>query len=224
MTLARDPVIFDALLGKLWLERGGIRVVATIRGGAEFGASWHKAGCREGRRLAHDDFAAVAADLIRRGVTSPGRIAGEGASNTGILVANMLTRYPERFGAILCTIPVIDMRRFRALSGAAPFVDEYGDPDSLEDWTFMAKISAYHTAEPGKSYPPILICTNRRDDRVHCGHGRKMAAKLQAMGYTAYFYEEEAGGHAHGQNSADVATFFALGHRFLRHVIGWEAE
>ena len=208
--------------GKLWLERGGTSVVANIRGGGEFGTSWHEAGRREGKRLSHDDFAAVAADLVRRGVTRPGRIAAEGGSNGGLLIANMLTRYPERFGALFCTIPLIDMRRYTMLLAGASWIAEYGDPAIPEDWAFLGPISAYHAAVPGKPYPPILLATARRDDRVHPGHARKMAAKLQAMGYDAHFYEPAAGGHGYGKDNAEVAAFSALGMSFLRQAIGWQ--
>jgi prolyl oligopeptidase len=212
---------YNSSVGKLWLERGGTGVVASLRGGGEFGTAWHDAGRREGKRLSHDDFAAVAADLVRRGVTRPGRIAAEGGSNGGILITNMLTRYPERFGALFCTIPLIDMRRFAKLHAGASWIAEYGDPDNPEDWEFLGKISAYHNAIPGRPYPPILIATSRRDDRVHPGHARKMAAKLQAMGYEAYFYEPAAGGHGYGKDNKERASFTALGYNFLRRAIGW---
>ncbi|WP_237480153.1 prolyl oligopeptidase family serine peptidase [Lichenibacterium dinghuense] len=209
--------------GKLWLERGGTTVTANIRGGGEFGTRWHEAGRRDGKRLAHDDFAAVAADLVRRGVTRPGRIAAEGGSNGGLLIANMLTRYPERFGALFCTIPLIDMRRYSKLLAGASWIAEYGDPDVPEDWAFLGPMSAYHAAEPGRPYPPTLIATTRRDDRVHPGHARKMAAKLQAMGYPAWLYEPAAGGHGYGKDNAERAAFVALGYGFLRRAIGWDA-
>jgi prolyl oligopeptidase len=211
-------------IGKLWLERGGTSVIAHIRGGREFGTAWHEAVRREGRRLAHDDFAAVAADLVRRGVTRPNRIAAEGGSNGGLLIANMLTRYPERFGALFCTVPVIDMRRYHKLLIGPAITDEYGDPDKPEDWKFLAGISAYHMAVPGQAYPPILIATSRRDDRAHPGHARKMAAKLQAMGYEAYFYELATGGHSYGKDHDDMAAFISLGYAFLRRAIGWSPD
>lgn len=214
---------YGASVGKLWLERGGTHVIANIRGGGEFGTAWHEAARRERRHLAHDDFAAVAADLVKRGITRPDRIAAEGGSNGGILIANMLTRYPERFGALFCTIPLIDMRRYAKLLAGASWIAEYGDPDKPGEWDFLARISAYHTAGPGKSYPPMLIATSRRDDRVHPGHARKMAAKLQAMGYDASFYEPAAGGHGYGKDNAEVAAFTALGYRFMRQAIGWDA-
>ncbi|WP_309085321.1 prolyl oligopeptidase family serine peptidase [Chelativorans sp.] len=213
---------YNSSIGKLWLERGGTSLVANIRGGGEFGTAWHEAGRRQGKRLSHDDFAAVAADLVRRGVTRPERIAAEGGSNGGLLVANMLTRYPERFGALFCTIPLTDMRRYTKLLAGASWIDEYGDPDKPEDWTFIKEFSAYHATEPGRAYPPILLATTRRDDRVHPGHARKMAAKLQALGYPAYFHEPEAGGHGYGKDNRDQASFIALGYNFLRSAIGWD--
>jgi prolyl oligopeptidase len=215
---------YQGTIGKLWLERGGTTVVANIRGGGEFGTRWHEAGRRERKRLSHDDFAAVAADLVRRGVTRPGRIAAEGGSNGGLLIASMLTRHPERFGALFCTIPLIDMRRYSRLLAGASWIGEYGDPDRPEDWDFLQHVSAYHLAEPGRDYPPILLATTRRDDRVHPGHARKMAAKLQALGYRAWFHEPAAGGHGYGKDNAEVASFAALGAAFLRRAIGWEAE
>ena len=215
---------YSSAIGKLWLERGGTSVTTNIRGGGEFGSRWHEAGRREGKRLSHDDFAAVASDLVRRGVTVPTRIAAEGGSNGGILITNMLTRYPQRFGALFCTIPLIDMRRYTKLLAGASWIAEYGDPDLPDDWRFLQTYSAYHAAIPGQKYPPILIATSRKDDRVHPGHARKMTAKLQAMGYEAYLYEPAAGGHGYGKDNSERAAFTALGLNFLRDKIGWAAE
>ena len=215
---------YSSALGKLWLERGGTCVQANIRGGGEFGTRWHDAGRYAGKRLAHDDFAAVAADLVRRGVTRAGRIAAEGGSNGGILISNMLTRYPERFGALFCTIPLIDMRRYTKLLAGASWIAEYGDPDKPEEWAWLQTYSAYHAAKPGQNYPPILIATTRRDDRVHPGHARKMTAKLQAMGYEAYLYEPAAGGHGYGKDNRERAAFTALGYAFLKNKIGWSDQ
>jgi prolyl oligopeptidase len=215
---------YNAPIGKLWLERGGTSVTANIRGGGEFGSRWHEAGRRAGKRLSHDDFAAVAADLVRRGVTVPKRIAAEGGSNGGILITNMLVRYPERFGALFCTIPLIDMRRYSRLLAGASWIAEYGDPEKPEDWAFLQTYSAYQLAVPGQKYPPILLATSRKDDRVHPGHARKMAAKLQAMGYEAYLYEPAAGGHGYGKDNSERAAFTALGLEFLREKIGWRAD
>jgi prolyl oligopeptidase len=212
---------YNSALGKLWLERGGTTVQANIRGGGEFGTRWHDAGRYAGKRLAHDDFAAVAGDLVKRGVTRANRIAAEGGSNGGILITNMLVRYPERFGALFCTIPLVDMRRYTKLLAGASWIAEYGDPDKPAEWEWLKTYSAYHAATPRQNYPPILIATTRRDDRVHPGHARKMAAKLQAMGYEAHFYEPAAGGHGYGKDNRERAGFIALGYTFLRNKIGW---
>ena len=213
---------YRGIIGKLWLERGGTTVVASIRGGGEFGTRWHEAGRRGGKILSHDDFAAVAADLVRRRVTRPSRIAAEGGSNGGLLIANMLVRYPERFGALFCTIPLIDMRRYSRLLAGASWVAELGDPNDLADWAFIRRFSAYQAAEPAQAYPPILLATSRRDDRVHPGHARKMTAKLQSLGYNAHFYEPATGGHGYGKDNMAVATLAALGMAFLQHHIGWQ--
>jgi prolyl oligopeptidase len=212
---------YGSAIGKLWLERGGTHVIANIRGGGEFGTRWHEAGRRERKFLAHEDFAAVAADLVRRGVTTPARIAAEGGSNGGLLIANMLVRHGEKFGALFCTIPLIDMRRYSKLLAGASWIAEYGDPDKPTDWAFLQRISAYHLAEAGKAYPPVLIATTRRDDRVHPGHARKMAARLQALGQRVAFYEPAAGGHGYGKDNRERAMFTALGLAFLRDSIGW---
>ncbi|WP_407175710.1 prolyl oligopeptidase family serine peptidase [Bradyrhizobium sp. STM 3562] len=212
---------YDSALGKLWLERGGTAVQANLRGGGEFGTRWHDAGRLAGKKLSHDDFAAVAADLVRRGVTKPKRIAAEGGSNGGILITNMLTRYPDHFGALFCTVPLIDMRRYSKLLAGASWIAEFGDPDKPSDWEWLKTYSAYHAAKLGQNYPPILIATTRRDDRVHPGHARKMAAKLQAMGYEAYFYEQAAGGHGYGRDNREHAGLEVLGFRFLKSKIGW---
>jgi prolyl oligopeptidase len=157
-------------------------------------------------------------------VTKPKRIAAQGGSNGGILITNMLVRYPERFGALFCTIPLIDMRRYTKLLAGASWIAEYGDPDRPEEWEWLKTYSAYHNVKAGQSYPPILIATTRRDDRVHPGHARKMAAKLQAMGYEAWFYEPEAGGHGYGKDNKERAGFEVIGFRFLKDRIGWKDE
>ncbi len=219
--VATQPV-YRAGIGKLWLERGGTAVITHIRGGGEFGPPWHEAGKRKGKALSHDDFAAIAADLVRRGVTKPKRIAAEGGSNGGILITNMATRYPLRFGALFCTIPLVDMRRYTRLLAGASWIAEYGDPEKPEDWAFLRHISAYHTIQANPASPPMLIATTRRDDRVHPGHARKMAHKMQELGQTAWFYELDAGGHSYGKTNRERAHFTALGYAFLRRSIGWE--
>jgi prolyl oligopeptidase len=210
---------YSAATGKLWLERGGVHVIANIRGGGEFGPDWHKAGMRAGKKLAHDDFAAVAKDLIARGVTRAERLACVGGSNGGLLVGNMLTRYPELFGAIECAVPLLDMKRYTKLTAGSSWISEYGDPDNPADWAFLREMSAYQAAKAGRPYPPILLTTSARDDRVHPGHARKMAAKLLALGYRVYFYEPPEGGHAGATDNVQVAFNVALGFAFLRKTI-----
>lgn len=204
--------------GRVWLSRGNVYVLAALRGGGEFGPAWHKAGMREGKRLAHDDFAAIARDLVARGVTTPARLACSGGSNGGLLVGNMLTRYPELFGAVWCSVPLLDMRRYTKLLAGASWIAEYGDPENPEDWAFLQGLSAYHAVEAGAAYPPTLFVTSRRDDRVHPGHARKMAAKLQALGAPALFYEPEDGGHG-AANKAQAAFLAALGYAHLRRTV-----
>jgi prolyl oligopeptidase len=213
---------YHAGVGKAWLEHGGVYVVANIRGGGEFGSAWHKAGIRERKKHAQDDFASIAVDLVRRGVTSPQRLACHGGSNGGLLVGNMLTRYPECFGAVWCTIPLLDMRRYSKLLAGASWIAEYGDPDKPDDWAFLKEISPYHLAEAGKSYPPILLWTSVRDDRVHPGHARKMAARLEALGHTVFFYEPPQGGHG-TSDFEQTAHMWALGYAFLRRTVGQAA-
>lgn len=213
---------YSPTVGKLWLERGGVYVIANIRGGGEFGPDWHKAGMRQGKKLAHDDFAAVANDLIARGVTRPQRLAAMGGSNGGLLVGNMLTRYPDLFGAIECAVPLLDMRRYTKLTAGASWISEYGDPDQPDDWAFLREMSAYHHVVAGRSYPPILLTTSAKDDRVHPGHARKMAAKLTEHGQRTYFHEPVEGGHAGASDNAHLAFNIALGFAFLRKTIAPE--
>jgi len=213
---------YAGITGKLWLERGGVEVIANIRGGGEFGPAWHQAGMREGKKRAHDDFAAVARDLIARGVTRRERLACSGGSNGGLLVGNMYARYPELFGAIICQVPLLDMRRYTKLTAGPSWVAEYGDPDKPADWAFLQEISAYQLVTPGRDYPPILLTTSARDDRVHPGHARKMAAKLLALGARVYFHEPPEGGHAGAADNAHVAHNEALAYAFLRHTIAPE--
>ena len=210
---------YASAVGKLWLERGGVYVLANIRGGGEFGPAWHQAGIREKKKLAHDDFAAVAKDLIARRITQPARLACMGGSNGGLLVGNMLTRYPELFGAIECAVPLLDMRRYSKLLAGASWIAEYGDPDKPEDWAYMRAMSPYHCVERDRRYPPILLTSSGRDDWVHPGHARKMMAKLVENGHQAMFYEPSQGGHGGATDNAQLAQLVALRYAFLRKTI-----
>ena len=141
--IARTPA-YSGSVGRSWLERGGVYVVANIRGGGEYGPAWHHAALKANRHRAYEDFAAVAQDLIDRGVTSPAHLGCEGGSNGGLLVGNMLTHYPQLFGAIACEVPLLDMQRYTKLSAGASWIAEYGDPDKADEWIFIQTFSPYH--------------------------------------------------------------------------------
>jgi prolyl oligopeptidase len=214
----------NSAIGRRWLESGGTSVTAAI-GRGEPWTRWHDIGGRAGERRSHDHFAAVAADLVRRGVTRPDRIVAEGRASDGILIANMLTRYPARFGALFCTVPLIDMRRYNKLLPGGVGIGDHGDPDDPDDWAFLQTYSAYHLARARCRYPPIMLAASRSGDGIHPGHARKMVAKLQAMGHEAYFYEQgPAGGRGHAGGDHDGAAFTELGYLFLRQRIGWPAN
>jgi prolyl oligopeptidase len=173
---------YAGVLGRLWLTQGGTYVEANIRGGGEYGPRWHTQAMREGRHLVYEDFAAVAADLVRRGITTVEQLAAEGGSNGGLLMGVMLTRYPELFGALVCSVPLLDMKRYHLLLAGASWVAEYGDPDNPDDWEFISKYSPYQNISTDRKYPALLMTTSTRDDRVHPGHARKMTAALGAAG------------------------------------------
>jgi prolyl oligopeptidase len=208
--------IYHALIGRGWLESGGAYAVANIRGGGEYGPAWHQAALRENRFRAFEDFAAVARDLVARGVTTRELLAAEGGSNGGLLMGVMLTGHPELFGAVMIRQPLADMRRFNRLLAGALWVAEYGDPDDEGDWEFLSRYSPYHNVDPDRAYPPALIATSTRDDRVHPGHARKLAARLREHGHDVTYYENDEGGHAGASDNAQAAHVWALMFSFLR--------
>jgi prolyl oligopeptidase len=210
---------YDGVLGRLWLARGGTYAVANIRGGGEYGPRWHTQAMREGRHKVAEDFAAVAADLVDRGITAVPRLAAQGGSNGGLLMGIMLTQYPELFGALVCQVPLLDMRRFHLLLAGASWVAEYGDPDNPDDWKFIAEYSPYQNISADRQYPPVLITTSTRDDRVHPGHARKMAAALESVGHRVWYYENIEGGHAGAADNAQTAFKTALCFSFLHRVL-----
>lgn len=212
--VARTPG-YDGVLGRLWLARGGTYVLANIRGGGEYGPTWHTQAMRESRHLVAEDFAAVAADLVERGVTTVAQLGAQGGSNGGLLMGIMLTQYPDLFGALVCQVPLLDMRRFHLLLAGASWVAEYGNPDDPEDWEFISEYSPYHHISADRQYPPVLITTSTRDDRVHPGHARKMTAALEAAGQRVWYYENIEGGHAGAADNAQVAFKSALSFSFL---------
>jgi prolyl oligopeptidase len=206
---------YSGVTGTAWLEQGGIYVLANIRGGGEFGPRWHQAALKGERQRAFDDFIAVAEDLVARGVTSPRHLGIMGGSNGGLLVGAVLTQRPELFGAVVCQVPLLDMRRYHLLLAGASWMGEYGDPDDPAGWDALARYSPYQNVSPERRYPPVLFTTSTRDDRVHPGHARKMAARMQAQGHDVLYWENVEGGHAGAANNEQTASMWALSYMFL---------
>ncbi len=205
---------YSGTVGRAWLTDGGVYVVANIRGGGEYGPAWHQAALRSHRHRAYEDFAAVARDLVARGITSPQHLGAQGGSNGGLLAGNMLTQYPELFGAVVVQVPLLDMKRYSHLLAGASWTAEYGDPDTA-DWEFVRTFSPYHLLDAARDYPPVLLTTSTKDDRVHPGHARKMAALLLATGKDVTSYENVEGGHGGAANNAQAAHMAALAWTFL---------
>ena len=209
---------YAALRGALWLEEGGVYVVAGIRGGGEYGPSWHQAAVREKRPRAYEDFAAVARALVDTGVTTRDQLGATGGSNGGLLMGVMLTRYPELFGALAIAVPLLDMKRYHLLLAGASWVAEYGDPDSADWDDFLGAYSPYQHIRPASEvrYPPVLMTTSTRDDRVHPGHARKMTAALEEAGHEVEYYENVEGGHAGAADNSQEARKAVLTYEFFR--------
>ncbi len=206
---------YDPLTGTAWLEKGRAYVIANIRGGGEFGPAWHQAALKANRPRAYEDFIAVAEDLVARKVTSPERLGVKGGSNGGLLVGNMYAMRPDLFGAVVCQVPLLDMRRFNKLLAGASWMGEYGNPDVPEEWSFMEVFSPYHTIRADAAYPPLLLTTSTRDDRVHPGHARKMAARLIELRKSVLSYENIEGGHGGAADNRQKAFMDALAWTFL---------
>ena len=202
-------------VGRAWLSHGGVYVVANIRGGGEYGPRWHQAALKANRLRAYEDFAAVAQDLFTKKITSHAHLGMMGGSNGGLLMGNMLTLYPQLPSAIVCQVPLLDMKRYTHLSAGASWIAEYGDPDKPEEWKWIRTFSPYQAVHKGAKYPAILFTTSTRDDRVGPAHARKMAAKLIDDGYDARFYENIEGGHGAAADNAQAAFMNALAYEFL---------
>ncbi|MYR07051.1 prolyl oligopeptidase family serine peptidase [Gordonia sp. SID5947] len=204
-----------AISGRSWIARGGIYVIANIRGGGEYGPSWHTQAQKAGRHLVYEDFAAVARALVAEGLTTPEQLGAQGGSNGGLLMGVMLTRYPELFGALVCQVPLIDMRRYHLLLAGASWMAEYGDPDDPDQWSYMQPFSPYQNLQSGADYPQILVTTSTRDDRVHPGHARKLVARLEELGHDVAYYENIEGGHGGAADNKQAAFKSALAYEFL---------
>jgi prolyl oligopeptidase len=207
--------VYSAGWGTAWLAHGGVVAVANIRGGGEFGPAWHQAAVGPHKQRSYDDFAAVAEHLIASGVTSPQRLAIQGGSNGGLLVGAVMLQRPELFGAVLCQVPLLDMRRYHRLLAGASWMAEYGNPDVPAEWAWIAPYSPYQNLKPGLVLPKILFTTSTRDDRVHPGHARKMAARLLQLGHAPLYYENTEGGHAGAADNRQKADMLALEFAFL---------
>ena len=206
---------YSAGVGANWLERGGVYVVANIRGGGEFGPKWHQAALKQNRNKCYEDFAAVARDLIARKVTSPQHLGIQGGSNGGLLMGNMTVMYPKLFRAVVCQVPLLDMLRYHKLLAGASWMGEYGNPDDAEEAKWLVRYSPYHNVKKDETYPRVLFTTSTRDDRVHPGHARKMFARMKEQGHDVLYYENIEGGHGGAADNKQAAFMNALATTFL---------
>ena len=211
---------YSANAGRLWVGKGGIYVVANIRGGGEFGPAWHEAAEKLHRQRAFDDFAAVADDLIKRKLTTPKQLGIMGGSNGGLLVSTVMTQIPEKLGAVVCQVPLIDMLAYTHIGAGASWVGEYGDPANAKERAYILTYSPYQNVKKGVTYPPVFFVTATSDDRVTPVHARKMAAKMEAQGHEVLFYENTDGGHAAAADHRQAAEMWALSYVYLAQKLG----
>jgi len=211
---------YSANFGRLWVSKGGLYVVANIRGGGEFGPAWHQAALKEHRQRAFDDFAAVAKDLERRGLTTPKQLGIMGGSNGGLLVSTAMVQRPELFGAVVCQVPLVDMLAYSHIGAGASWIGEYGDPAIPAERDYILQYSPYQNVKAGVSTPPVLFVTATSDDRVTPVHARKMAAKMEAQGHDVLFYENTDGGHAAAADHKQAAEMWGLSFVYLAERLG----
>jgi prolyl oligopeptidase len=214
---------YPAGFGAAWFARGGVLVVANIRGGGEFGPAWHQAAQKAYKQRSFDDFIAVAEDLIARGITTPRHLGIQGGSNGGLLVGAVVTQRPDLFNAVVCQVPLLDMKRYHKLLAGASWLAEYGDPDDPQAWRFISGYSPYHNIRRDVKMPKLLITTSTRDDRVHPGHARKMAARLAELGHEVLYYENIEGGHGGAADNQQRAFVQALEFSYLWQQLGSRA-
>jgi prolyl oligopeptidase len=206
---------YSGVIGNAWLENGGVYVLANIRGGGEYGPKWHQAGLKEKRQNVYNDFHAVAEDLIKRKITSSKHLGISGGSNGGLLVGVAFTQRPELYNAVVCAVPLLDMKRYNKLLAGASWMGEYGNPDKPEEWEFISKYSPFQNLKKNTKYPEVFFHTSTRDDRVHPAHARKMVAKMIDMGYPVYYYENTEGGHAGSSTNDQRAKIAAMQYSYL---------
>jgi prolyl oligopeptidase len=212
--ISRTP-FYSGIIGSGWLSRGGIFVLANIRGGGEFGPRWHQAALQDNRQRAFDDLIAVSEDLIARGLTEPAKLGIQGGSNGGLLVGAVMVQRPDLFNAVVCQVPLLDMKRFHKLLAGASWMAEYGNPDDPEDWAYISQYSPYQNVSEDRDYPKAFFTTSTRDDRVHPGHARKMVARMLDQGHDVLYYENIEGGHGGAANLKQSAYLNALIHAYL---------
>jgi prolyl oligopeptidase len=206
---------YSSIRGVSWLEYGGVYVLANIRGGGEFGPKWHEDGVKEKRQNVYDDFTAVAEDLIARKITSSKHLGIIGGSNGGLLMGVAFTQRPDLYNAVVCSVPLLDMKRFSKLGTGAGAIGEYGDPDKAEEWEYIKKYSPYHNLKKGVKYPEVFFNANAKDDRVPAAHARKMVAKMTDLGYKVYYYESKEGGHTGAGTFDQIASLTAMQYSYL---------
>jgi len=206
--------------GLLWLNKGGVFVVANIRGGGEFGPAWHQAAIQANRQKAYDDFQAVAEDLVKRGITTSKTLGIMGGSNGGLLVSATMVERPDLFGAVVCQVPLVDMIRYTQMGAGASWIAEYGDPADPRARTWILKYSPYQNVRANKTYPPVFFVTSTSDDRVTPAHARKMAARMESQGHEVLFYENTDGGHAAAANHKQAAEMWAQSFVYLKQKLG----
>jgi prolyl oligopeptidase len=211
---------YSGTQGRAWTTRGGVFVLANIRGGGEFGPGWHQAALKRERQKSFDDFIAVAEDLVAARITKPARLGIMGGSNGGLLVGAVMVQRPDLFGAVVCQVPLLDMRRYHKLLAGASWMAEYGDPDDPGDWAALARYSPYQNVRAGVRMPRVLFTTSTRDDRVHPGHARKMAARMLEQGHAPLYWENVEGGHGGAADNAQRAQMMALEYAFLWRTLG----
>ncbi|GIU22028.1 prolyl oligopeptidase family protein [Shewanella sp. MBTL60-007] len=206
---------YSATIGKNWLEQGGVYVLANIRGGGEYGPAWHQAALKQNRHKAYEDFEAIAQDLIAKKITSSEHLGIQGGSNGGLLMGAAFTRKPELYGAVVCQVPLLDMKRYNKLLAGASWMGEYGDPDIAEQWDYIKTFSPYHNLKANTAYPKVFFTTSTRDDRVHPAHARKMVAKMEGMGIDVLYYENIEGGHAGAADNNQAAELKSMVYAYL---------
>ena len=212
--LSRTPY-YMSVSGKAWLEKGGVYVLANIRGGGEYGPEWHKAALKENRQKAFDDFYSVAQDLINQKITSPKHLGIWGGSNGGLLTSVAFTQRPDLFNAVIAEVPLANMMRYHKLLAGASWIAEYGNPDISTEKEYILKYSPLQNLKPNQNYPEVLFITSTKDDRVHPAHARQMAARMQELGYSVLFYENINGGHKRASDPYDTSMVQALEYTYL---------